>query len=153
MMKRRPPPGRGRAAAAVANLLRHLRICVLQECRHCSDGLPISLPPMRESPLRGSLLKVRLRWFSLAESDYDVREHVLDLVAHRKKDHDDHDRNEDEDQSVLNHALAFLTGRKTAELPVKTQHCIHLLFPELRVVTQLDGPSPGFLRAFDRLRR
>jgi len=28
---------------------------------------------------------------ALTESGYDVREHVLDLVAHRKKDDDDHD--------------------------------------------------------------
>jgi hypothetical protein len=45
-----------------------------------------------ESPFRGSLFEgVTTFAFSLAESGYDVREHVLDLVAHRKKDDDDHD--------------------------------------------------------------
>src|SRR5207302_3049632 len=151
MMKSRPPPGRGRAAGAWdAKTKSPPKQMGPKERRHCSDANShrrLFLRQIRNrlenvrAPSRGLSLKVLLRWGSvLAECGYDVREHVLDLVAHRKKDHDDHDRNEDEDQSVLNHALAFLTGRKTAELPVKTQHCIHLLFPELRTDIQLDGP-------------
>src|SRR5438445_4964067 len=81
-------------------------------------------------PLAGLSFEGAVTWALRSEGCYDVREHVLDLVAHRKKDHDDDDRNEDEDQGVLNHALAFLTGRKAAELPVKVQHLLrfHLLF-------------------------
>ena len=39
----------------------------------------------------GALFEGAVTWALRSESGYDVREHVLDLVAHRKKDHDDHD--------------------------------------------------------------
>jgi hypothetical protein len=39
----------------------------------------------------GALFEGATKFSVLAESGYDVREHVLDLVAHRKKDHDDDD--------------------------------------------------------------
>lgn len=69
---------------------------------------------------------------------YDVGEDVLDLVTHRKKDDDDHDRNEDQDQGVLDHTLAFLTDEKAAELPIKVRHSIShlLLIPEFGVLTR-----------------
>src|SRR5438105_9775784 len=56
------------------------------------------------------------------QCDDDVREDVLDLLAHRKKDDDDHDRNEYQDQGVLNHTLAFLAGRQTTQFPDKVRH-------------------------------
>src|SRR5207245_4344959 len=73
-------------------------------------------------PLAGLSFEGAVTCALRSEGCYDVREHVLDLVAHRKKDHDDDDRNEDEDQGVLNHSLAFLTGRKAAKFHVKAQH-------------------------------
>jgi hypothetical protein len=39
----------------------------------------------------GALFEGAITWALRSESGYDVGEDVLDLVAHRKKDHDDHD--------------------------------------------------------------
>src|SRR5258708_24772904 len=63
-----------------------------------------------------------------AESGDDVGEDVPDLVAHRKKDDDDHDRDENQDQGVFDHTLTFLPAQKTAKLEVQAQHAFHLLF-------------------------
>src|SRR5947209_20563829 len=109
-------------------------------------------PPLRckeREPLAGLSFEGAVTWALRSEGCYDVREHVLDLVAHRKKDHDDDDRNEDEDQGVLNHSLAFLTGRKAAKLPVKAQHLCDFtsFFRSSRTFILLDGAGARFLRA------
>ena len=46
----------------------------------------------------------------VAQGGYDVGEDVRDLLAHRKKNHDDDDRHQDQDERVLDHALAALAG-------------------------------------------
>src|SRR2546423_8268838 len=48
-----------------------------------------------------------------AQSGDDVRENVVDLVAHGQKDHDDDDRNEDQYQGIFDHALAALSAAGT----------------------------------------
>src|SRR5205823_9306488 len=52
--------------------------------------------------------------FSGSESGDDVGEDVLDLIAHGQKNHDDYDRNQDQDQGVLDHALAALAAEPTS---------------------------------------
>ncbi len=49
-----------------------------------------------------------------AQSGDDVREDVLDLVAHSQKDHDDDDRNQDKNQGIFDHALAALSAAQPA---------------------------------------
>ena len=53
---------------------------------------------------------------SCAEGGDDVREHVGDLVAHGQKNHDDDDRNEHQDQGVLDHSLAALAADQVSQL-------------------------------------
>src|SRR2546428_597498 len=53
------------------------------------------------------------RGLPLAEGGHDVREHVGDLVSHGQKNHDHHDRNQNQDQGVLDHSLAALTSLET----------------------------------------
>src|SRR5437763_15647500 len=45
-----------------------------------------------------------------------VGKDVADLVAHRQKNHDDDDRDQDENQGVLDHPLAGLTSGSAAQL-------------------------------------
>src|SRR6266850_6765550 len=52
--------------------------------------------------------------FVLAERRDDVREHVRDLVPHGQKNHDNDDRNENQDQGILDHSLAALAAIKPA---------------------------------------
>src|SRR2546426_6832929 len=79
------------------------------------------------------------------KSDDDVGEDVLDLLAHRKKDDDDHDGNEYQDQGVLHHTLAFLAGRKATQLPDKVGHFFsHLPFLVIRFTSE-NGPRPRLL--------
>jgi hypothetical protein len=52
----------------------------------------------------------------------NVRENVLDLVAKKDKDDDDHNGDEDQNQGVLDHSLAIFviaTGKLLAELQIK----------------------------------
>ena len=51
---------------------------------------------------------------ALAQRCDDVREHVLDLVAHREQDDYDHDRYQDKDERVLDHSLTALGPRRRA---------------------------------------
>ena len=46
----------------------------------------------------------------LAESGHHVGKDVGDLVPHGQKNHDDDDRNENQDQGILDHSLAALTN-------------------------------------------
>jgi hypothetical protein len=50
----------------------------------------------------------------LTEGGYDVRKDVCDLVTHGQKNHNDDDRNENQDQRVLDHSLAALAHGMTA---------------------------------------
>src|SRR2546421_9028778 len=61
--------------------------------------------------------------FLLAEAARDVAEDVLDLVAENDQDYDDNHRDQDEDEGVLNHTLAFLTVEQGAEAEIQiAQH-------------------------------
>jgi hypothetical protein len=56
------------------------------------------------------------------EASRNVAEDVLDLVAKKNEDYDDHDRDQDQNEGVLNHALTFLvlvTVHKLTELQIK----------------------------------
>ena len=57
-----------------------------------------------------------------AEPSRNVAEDVLDLVAKKNEDYDDHNRDQDQNEGVLNHALTFLvlvTVHKLTELQIK----------------------------------
>jgi hypothetical protein len=45
---------------------------------------------------------------------HDIRENVGDLVPHREQDDDHHDRHENQDQGVLDHALPGMPARAKA---------------------------------------
>jgi hypothetical protein len=60
-------------------------------------------------------------WFCLGpQTAGNVAEDVLDLVAKKDKDNDDNDRDEYQDEGVLDHTLAFLvTMQELTELQIK----------------------------------
>src|SRR6266487_3887063 len=81
-----------------------------------------------------------------SESRHHVRKDVRDLVAHGQKNDDDHNRDQNEDEGILNHALALL---KVAQ-PVQVTH---LLARRERFVTELVHRFPTRLINFLALAR
>jgi hypothetical protein len=64
----------------------------------------------------------------LAQTARDVAEDVLDLVAKNDQHDDNDDSDKDEDKSVFDHTLSFLTVEQRAKLQIKAgQHGFHLL--------------------------
>ena len=64
-----------------------------------------------------------------AQSDNDVREDVVDLLAHRKKDNDDDDRDQYQDQRVLDHTLTALAVRACRRVHLALAHLLSIGCP------------------------
>src|SRR5205085_9621800 len=77
--------------------------------------------------------------FLLAEAARDVAEDVLDLVAENDQDYDDNHRDQDEDEGVINHTLAFLTVEQGAEAEIQIAQ--HARFTSFSNQIESNGPS------------
>src|SRR5215208_7877157 len=72
----------------------------------------------------------RLGGVAAAERVLDVVVHVSDVEADLCEEHDRHDRDEEQDQGVLHHALALLIADPNValeQLLLKLLHAVHLL--------------------------
>jgi hypothetical protein len=59
---------------------------------------------------RADAAPTRFQQRVLTECGHHIGKDVLDLVPHGQKNHDDDDRNENQDQGILDHSLAALAN-------------------------------------------